>query len=401
MYKTLVVISPLKAFPLPSGKVMLTGKFVDGMKLYRELWRGPILHLCEPSGQPSDSLDNIEFAVRSPEFDTICAPLTDALMRTSIPQDALVLASVGEQFNSVSAVCRELEVPCVYVSEYNLRTRHQIAEEYQRNVLQGMWAKHKQTSQEIAQRRAIASANGIQCNGLPTYIEYKTLNPSSHLFFDSRSDESMLSTADNIASKAHDLRQGRKLQLVFSGRLNLMKGVDDLIKVVLRLRQPLRDWFHLSICGDGDYAGQLRKDIEAKGLGDLVTMRGPMDFRTELVPFVTKEADIFVCCHRQGDPSCTYLETMACGVPIVGYDNDAWRGLSAYSRSGWATPLGDVKALANEIVALDKSPETIETEARRSLTFAKDHTFEKTFKARISHLEDVATSFRRIELLAN
>ena len=45
---TLVVISPLNGFLLPSGSIVLTQKFVDGMKLYREFWDGPIIHLCEP-----------------------------------------------------------------------------------------------------------------------------------------------------------------------------------------------------------------------------------------------------------------------------------------------------------------------------------------------------------------
>src|SRR5438132_9180518 len=113
----LVVISPLKGFTLPSGKIMLTEKFVDGMKLYRELWDGPILHICEPANHPSGNLDNIEVPARNSDFDTICAPLTDDMLRASIPKRSLVLTSVGENFNSVSAICKELGVPCVYVTE--------------------------------------------------------------------------------------------------------------------------------------------------------------------------------------------------------------------------------------------------------------------------------------------
>src|SRR5207253_8664952 len=113
-----------------------------------------------------------------------------------------------------------------YVTEYNLRTRHQIVKEYQRSFVHGKWGAFKQTRQELAQRRAIAIADGVQCNGLPTYIDYKDLNPRSLLFFDSRTDSTMLANADNIARKSLELRQGRKLHLVFSGRINLMKGVD-------------------------------------------------------------------------------------------------------------------------------------------------------------------------------
>lgn len=390
----LVVISPLKGFTLPSGKIMLTEKFVDGMKLYKELWDGPILHLCEPADQPSGNLDNIEVLAKNSNFDTICAPITDDMLRRSIPKRSLVLASVGEHFNSVSAICKELGVPCVYVTEYNLRTRHQIVKEYQRSFVHGFWGTLKQTQQEVAQRRAIANASGVQCNGLPTYVEYKDLTPRPLLFFDSRTDSSMLANADNIARKSAELRQGRKLHLVFSGRINLMKGVDDLIRVARSLRGLLDDRFHMSICGDGEYASRLQKEITEEGPADLITMKGSLDFKTELVPFVTNEADIFVCCHRQGDPSCTYLETMACGVPVVGYDNDAWRELALFSKSGRATPLGNPSSLARAIADLYAAPDGIEAESRRSLDFAKEHTFEKTFERRIDHLREIANSHR-------
>jgi glycosyltransferase involved in cell wall biosynthesis len=390
----LVIISPLKGFTSPSGKVVLTEKFVDGMKLYGKLWNGPILHLCEPADQPSDNLDNIEVAARNGDFDTICAPMTNDMLRRSIPKRSLVLTSVGEQFNSVSAICKELGVPCVYVTEYNLRTRHQIVREYQRSFAHGAWGIFKQTKQESAQRQAIAMADGVQCNGLPTYLDYKDLTPRAHLFFDTRTDGSMLSDADRIARKSSELRQGRKLHLVFSGRINLMKGVDDLIKVARSLRGLIGDQFHMSICGDGEYAAQLRKEITTEGPADLITMKGSLDFKTELVPFVTNEADIFVCCHRQGDPSCTYLETMACGVPVVGYDNDAWRELSLFSKSGRATPLGNPSLVARAIADLYAAPDSLEAESRQSLDFAREHTFEKTFKRRIDHLREIASSYR-------
>ena len=160
---------------------------------------------------------------------------------------------------------------------------------------------------------------------------------------------------------------GKKLRLTFSGRLSLMKGVDDLLNVAQHLRKMLDGWFHLSICGEGEYASQLHKDIRANELENFVTMRGTMDFKTQLVPFVTNETDIFVCCHRQGDPSCTYLETMACGVPIVGYANDAWEQLSHHSNSGWVTKLGDPEMLAYKIASLNREPETIAREAHKSL----------------------------------
>jgi colanic acid/amylovoran biosynthesis glycosyltransferase len=384
---TLVIISPLKGLVQPNGKIVLTEKFVDGMGLYRKLWDGPILHLCEPAEREGHNLDNVEVETRAPTFDTICARLTDEHLRSVLPKRSLVVTSVGEQFYSVSTVCRRLGLPCVYVTEYTLRTRLQIISEYQKNAVYGTWQKLRQAQQEVFQRRAMSIAAGVQCNGLPTFRAYKGLSPSIHLFFDTRTERSMLATADQVASKRFAKQPGKKLRLAFSGRLTLMKGVDDLLVVANHLRSLLNDSFELSICGDGDYADQLRQDILQDGLSDLVTMRGNLDFKTELLPFLKNETDMFVCCHRQGDPSCTYLETMACGVPIIGYANEAWSQLSDHARTGWVVRNGDALAMANKIAKLDQSPDAIEREGVNSLRFAAENTFEKTFQRRVDHFK--------------
>ena len=91
------------------------------------------LFICVSQFQTlSDNLDNIEVPLRTAEFDTLCGPLSTDYLKSVLPKRSIVLASVGEQFNSISTICRQINVPCVYVTEYNLRTRHQIIAEYQR-----------------------------------------------------------------------------------------------------------------------------------------------------------------------------------------------------------------------------------------------------------------------------
>jgi len=391
MDSTLVILSPLRGLRLPNGNILLTEKFIDGMKLYRELWKGPVLHLCEPADAPSHNLDNMEIPPNSSEFDTVCAPFTNDFFRSRLPRNSLVVTSVGQKFNSVSRICKALGLPCIYIAEYTLKTRHQQISETRADPIRKLWRKLRETQQEHSQRSAIALASGIQCNGLPTFLAYKELTSKPHLFFDTRVTSDMLATPDQV-SKRFQNRIGKKLRLTFSGRLTLIKGVDDLILVARHLRSLLDDWFELSICGDGDYAEQLRRDIAASGLADLVILRGNMDFKTELVPFLREQTDIFVCCHRQGDPSCTYLETMSCGVPIVGYDNEAWSTLSDYSRTGIRVKMRDTRSMAERIAKLASSEYAIESSSLEALKFATDHTFERTFRRRVEHFKEVAES---------
>lgn len=384
---TLVVMTPLKAVRRPNGKLLLTRKFLDGMALYRELWKGPITLLSEPSEIESDNLDNMEISVEQAPFRTVCEYFSDDGLSKTLCGPSIVLASEGEQFNFVSSVCRHVNAPCVYVTEYSLKTRLQILKAEQLSLPRRVVRSLRQIRQQFAQKQAISLADGVQCNGTPTYSAYKSLTPSPLLFFDTRTSEDMLTTPERILARSVNLAKG-PIHLVFSGRLKLMKGVNHLPLVADHLRK-LGIRFRMTICGDGEYLPQLNKDVRKLGL-DCITLRGALDFKTELLPFVANEADLFVCCHPQGDPSCTYLETMACGVPIAGYENEALAGLVQVSGVGWTTPLNDPKALAVKIASL--TPEELTMAANHSLSFAADHTFEKTFQRRIDHLEMVASA---------
>ena len=142
----------------------------------------------------------------------------------------------------------------------------------------------------------------------------------------------------------------------------------------------------MSICGDGALKDSIDKEIVKMELGGSITMGGVLDFATELVPVMKENADLFVCCHRQGDPSCTYLETMGCGVPIIGYNNDAFAGIVKYSNAGWITEMDNPKLLASQIAEISRNEPLLKERAFQSLRFAEQHTFEKTFDFRIDHI---------------
>jgi glycosyltransferase involved in cell wall biosynthesis len=110
------------------------------------------------------------------------------------------------------------------------------------------------------------------------------------------------------------------------------------------------------------------------------------------MPTVRDAVDLFVCCHRQGDPSCTYLETLACGVPIVGYGNEAFEGLMRHCPAGESVPMNDWTAMASVIEKLARDPRRFAKMARIGLAFAREHTFEHEFKRRIEHMAQLLTS---------
>jgi glycosyltransferase involved in cell wall biosynthesis len=379
----------------PGPGVFVFGKkFLDGVVTYARHWPGRVEVLTEivPEATEPDaravSAKELPFAV-TPIKDS-GSELTDALRRAAVISAALIPEKV-----SLAEVCREIGVPVVYVSEYSILTRKQIIQVETKNPLlrlrRGLWT----TQLEARYLRSLRLAAGVQCNGTPTYEAYRSVNQRPLLFFDSRVDESMIVKEEVLETRLRTLLEHRPLRLVFSGRLTGIKGVDDLPRVAQELRR-MGVPFTLDIYGTGELASSLRTQIARLGLADAVQLHGFIDFETALVPRISNSADLFVCCHRQGDPSCTYLETLSCGTPIAGYANEAFCGIRALSSAGWETPLDDPRALAEVIATLNHKRAELAEASRAARRFAVLHPFNETFRRRVEHLVECQESSPRV-----
>lgn len=296
---------------------------------------------------------------------------------------AAVLGGPHYKMHGMSSRLRAMgivSVPCV---EYSLRTRldiirHEVAS-IPRAARRAAW----ELREELRVLRDIKAAHGVQCNGTPTFDAYSGVNDNAHLYFDTRTAEASFATSQDLGRRAEHLRNGGPLRIAFSGRLLEIKGAHHLIPMARYLRERGVD-FELTICGGGKLAEEIARSIPWNGLPRYVKYAGVLDFNTQLLPMLKQEIDLFVAPHLQGDPSCTYLETLACGVPIVGYANEAWSGILERAPVGWASSVGNPYKLAKTIAGISRND--LGEKAREALAFARQHSFEKTFDRRIEHL---------------
>ncbi len=358
----------------PAGRVVLTRKFIGGVSEYARHWPEGVQVLIE-EGNPGDDLDHVSIDPADLPFELHIVPYQASPLSPFLERSAVALLAAFYRQIPLGALCARLGVPAVYTTEYSLRTRLQILGTERLNPLVRARRILWQFQEERRQRRAFRQAAGLQCNGTPTFDAYRSINSNALLYFDTRVTQSMLADEQTVRQRtARLLQKNAPIRLAFSGRLIPMKGADHLIPVAEHLRR-MNIPFTLSICGAGALEKQMRAEVVAKKLENHVLFRGSLDFKKELLPFITNEVDLFVCCHRQGDPSCTYLETMSCGVPIVGYANDAFAGLVDRSSAGWTSPMNHPRALAGRIAQLATRPEEICEHALRSLAFASNHPF--------------------------
>jgi glycosyltransferase involved in cell wall biosynthesis len=383
----LYVLPALRAARDGRGRVILTRKFRDGAAAYAQRWPGPVVVCMRKRTGADDNLDQAGCDPDDLPFTFQWLVEDDEAVAEQIAPARLVLATLVDEHTRMAGICARRGVSLVYITEQSLHTRRQIIRAETSNPLLRWRRDHWTTRLERRYEDAVRQASGVQCNGTPAYEAYRSINAHPLLYFDTRVPASMLVETDVLEQRTKELVDGGPLRLAFSGRLVAIKGVDHLPRVAAELRS-LGVPFTMDICGGGDMEDRLRDQIRRLDLGEFVRLRGVLDFETELMPFVAQSVDLFVCCHMQGDPSCTYLETMSCGTPIVGYDNEAFAGLVRHSLVGWFSPMGRPKELARRIADLDRDRKELAGAAFAARQFATEHTFEDTIRRRIDHMKD-------------
>lgn len=385
----LLVLPSLKAVVKDDGRVVVTQKFIDGMAEYVKSWDGPVRAVLEPADATSNNLDNVAVVPAALPFELDVLSFRDPRINDHLRESAVALGGTDHRQNHFATLCANLGTPYVVNTEYTLHTRCQIATAEESNPLRRWRRIWWERGQERANVTSVRRAAGVQCNGMPTYDAYRTLNAATLLYFDTRTTAEMLPDEEQLQLRLAQMLQGAPLRLAFSGRLIAMKGADHLPLFAAELRR-LGIPFTLAICGAGDLEDAMRMAFSRYELWGEVQFRGNLDFKHRLVPLLQNEIDLFVCPHVQGDPSCTYLETMACGVPIVGYANEAWHGLMQLSGGGRSAPLEDFALLAAAVARLHADREQLAKLSLKAWDFARDHTFESTFARRVEHLRECA-----------
>lgn len=384
MARELILLPSLKAQRGPRGGLVLTRKYMEGAAEYARNWPGPVSSLVELDPVPTTDMDHAEYLPGEAETGLELRPPAGPELASRLKAAAQVVAFLSRDEAPMLRLCNQMGVPVVFVTEYSPRTERQIAAAERMNPLRHARRLVWLARTERIRREMLTRAAGLQCSGTPTYENYQGLCADTLLFFDNRVRAGQVISDPALAQKQAHIRQSGPLRLVFGGRFVPMKGVMDLPKVALELRRLGVD-FRLEIFGSGPQEHELRAAITMQGLQNHVALRGVLDFQTGWIPHLREQADLFLCCHPQGDPSSTYPEVMSCGVPIAGYANDAFRGIVGQSGSGWAVSMADAAGLAQVIAGLDRDRDRLAEAARRARDFARQHAFEITFEKRAAH----------------
>ncbi len=106
-----------------------------------------------------------------------------------------------------------------------------------------------------------------------------------------------------------------KFNVISVGRLERVKGYDELIPIIGKVRDRCND-IHLWLVGEGTQVASLKGLVKKIGIEDCITFTGFVKNPYSLM----SQMDLFVCSSRAEGFSLVIAEAMTLGVPVVSID---------------------------------------------------------------------------------
>lgn len=369
---------------IEGGIVRVDRKFHQGMLAYREAIHAPIVSVHPEAPPNAPIMDAIEVPEAELGYSVLTlavdakgspTPIDRERLRAQLAQSRLMC---GGGLGS-AALARAVGTPYILFVEYDLRTQIVVtASQVSSKLRRGIRA--VRTTLKYAQHDVpdVRGAHEVHCNGYPIHNEIAWFAGKRLLYLDSRMGADMIIDQGALQARLQSMA-GRRLRVLFSGRYERLKGADDVIKVAAECAR-LKLNLDVHTYGQGSLRPEMERLLQAHNLGGRVTIHDAVTF-PELVK-IARSFDLFICCHIQSDPSCTYLESMGAGLPIVGYANRMWSAMSRVSGAGLASPLGDPASVAANIERLMSDRDLLGAMSHRARDFAIQHSYEAEFALR-------------------
>jgi len=192
----------------------------------------------------------------------------------------------------------------------------------------------------------------------------------------------------NLPSKLQP-RAGRTT-VSFLGLFIADKGIWELLEAAENVHAKARD-AHFVLAGDGPEFQAIQREVEARGLGDYVSLPGWVTGEERKA--IWAQSDIFCLpSHSEGFP-VSIVEAMSLGVAIVASDVGGIPEAIVDGEHGLLTPVGDSTALSNALLSLIVDPKQRRTLAAAAQTRAQQEFSPETIVDQlIAHWNEVAES---------
>ena len=386
----MIVISTYASAARVEDRIVIDRKFHDGVTALSDALGERVSCVFADLGATSgaESLDNLRLRTSDIPYDVVFAPYNSAYrlaqcdassLSPTIARASLVYGMGSDIF----AMARDRRIPYIPVVENTLINSMRIA--WLSAGSPGRGIRRCAGALKLHRREAadLRGAYAVHCNGYAAYRYHRRRHPNTGFFIDSRVRRAEILPDRQVRDRIARYRSSRRIRLITSSRLEPIKGSGNLVALAEQLRRMQQD-YQLDIYGDGSMRKGIEAELVRRQLTEQVKLHDPIPY-----PELTRrqsEADLFVNLNVQDDPSCTYLEAMGAGLPIIGFENRTWTPMSNDSKAGIAVPR-QVGRLAAAITA-NRDPACLESMALAATSFAHRWCFEEQIAFRSESIRD-------------
>ncbi|HEX4354758.1 MAG TPA: glycosyltransferase [Polyangiales bacterium] len=248
---------------------------------------------------------------------------------------------------------------------------------------------------ERSVRVGVAKASLSLLKGRALHARYGRYAKNAKNFHDTSFLSSEVVSPDKLDRRVADMLQDKRpLRLVYCGRLEARKGLDESLDAIMRARaQGAR--VTLDIIGDGTERAALeRQSVGLKAEG-AVKFLGSRVYGPELLADLATYDALFFTPVAEDTPRMIF-DGYAAGLPLLGYGIDYVREREAEDGAARSVPVRDASAAASMLTALDRDRHALANLTKRAREAALYHAADAWYRRRAEWTYEAASSFRPV-----
>ena len=191
---------------------------------------------------------------------------------------------------------------------------------------------------------------------------------------------------DKALTRSHlKIDKDAKVLLTVGGLVE-RKGFHRVIEILPKIMESNKKIVYLVVGGasvEGDFSVRLREMVREKRLADVVRFEGPV--LPENLATYYSAADLFVLPTSNEGWANVFLESLACGTPVVTTDVGGNREVIVDSDLGTIVPFGDAAALEAAVTDGLKKP----WNHKKLIDYARQRTWDKVAEEVVSVFETI------------
>jgi glycosyltransferase involved in cell wall biosynthesis len=246
---------------------------------------------------------------------------------------------------------------------------------------------------ERSVRYGVAHASLSLLKGRALHARYGRYAKNAKNFHDTSYLTSEVVAPERLERRVAELSENKgPLRLVYCGRLESRKGLDESIDAVMRARaQGARVTF--DIIGDGLQRATLEAQAARLRARDAVRFLGPRVYGPELLSDLANYDALLFTPIAEDTPRMIF-DGYAAGLPLLGYGIDYVREREAEDGAARSVPVRDTTAAANLLCTLDRDRQQLANLTRRAREAALYHAADAWYRRRAEWTYEAASSFR-------